>query len=75
MTCVGYGKDFSNLEIKYKISYRKRLQRLVLTTLLERRKRGDLIETFKIMEFLIMEDSFQYFFSNSKFTVKTDFKN
>ena len=31
------------------LSYRQRLQRLRLTTLLERRKLGDLIETFKII--------------------------
>ena len=31
------------------LSYRQRLQRLRLTTLLERRMRGDLIETFKII--------------------------
>ena len=31
------------------LSYRLRLQRLRLTTLLERRMRGDLIETFKII--------------------------
>ena len=34
-------------------SYKERLKKLRLTTLLERRIRGDLIETFKIMEFLI----------------------
>ena len=31
------------------LSYRQRLQRLRLTTLLERQMRGDLIETFKIV--------------------------
>ena len=31
------------------LSYRQKLQRLRLTTLLERRMRGDLIETFKII--------------------------
>ena len=31
------------------LPYRQRLQRLRLTTLLERRMRGDLIETFKIV--------------------------
>ena len=31
------------------LSYRQRLHRLRLTTLLERRKRGDLIESFKII--------------------------
>ena len=31
------------------LPYRQRLQRLRLTTLLERRMRGDLIETFKII--------------------------
>ena len=31
------------------LSYRRRLQRLRLTTLLERRMRGDLIETYKII--------------------------
>ena len=31
------------------LSYRERLQKLGLTTLIERRMRGDLIETFKIM--------------------------
>ena len=35
----------------------ERLEKLELTTSQERRMRGDLIETFKIMEFLI----FQYF--------------
>ena len=32
------------------LSYRRRLQRLRLTTLLERRIRGDLIETYKIIK-------------------------
>ena len=37
---------------------------------------GDLIETFKIMEFLIMvEFFFQNFLSNRKLTVKSEFKN
>ena len=31
------------------MTYRERLQKLDLTTLLERRARGDLIETFKIL--------------------------
>ena len=31
------------------LPYHQRLQRLRLTTLLERRMRGDLIETFKII--------------------------
>ena len=34
----------------------KRLEKLKLTTLLERRMKGDAIETFKIMEFLIIVD-------------------
>ena len=39
-------------------SYRERLEKIGLTTLLERRMRDDLIEIFKIMEFLIMTDIF-----------------
>ena len=31
------------------VSYRERLEKLNLTTLLERRMRGDLIETYKIL--------------------------
>ena len=32
------------------LSYRQRLQRLRLTTLLERQMRGDLLETFKVID-------------------------
>ena len=42
-------------------SYKKRLGKFGLTALQERRKRIDLIETFKIMEFLIMVDVLIYF--------------
>ena len=42
-------------------SYRNKLEKLELTTILEIRMRGDLIETFKIMEFLIMVDIFSIF--------------
>ena len=40
-------------------SYWERLEKIGLTTLLERRMRDDLIEIFKIMEFLIMTDIFK----------------
>ena len=46
--------------VKY-YSYSERLEKLELTTLQERKMRGDLIETFKIMEFLIMVDVFLVF--------------
>ena len=36
--------------------------------------RGDLIETFKIMEFLIRENIFQHFSSNWKSTVNVYFQ-
>ena len=39
-------------------SYSERLEKIGLTTLLERRMRDNLIEIFKIMEFLIMIDIF-----------------
>ena len=51
-------------------SYRERLEKLRWTILLQRRIRGDLLEMFKIMEFLIIK-----FFRYWKFTVKTDLKN
>ena len=38
-----------------------RLEKLRWTSLQERRMRDDLIETFKIMEFLIMQDIFSIF--------------
>ena len=52
--------DKNNKKVK-DYSYRERLERLGLTTLLERRIRGDLIETFKMIEFLIMVDIFKIF--------------
>ena len=42
-------------------SYWKRLGNLGFTTLLERRMRSNLIESFKIMEFLIMVNIFSIF--------------
>ena len=42
-------EDCQRIEGMGLLSYRQRLQRLRLTTLLERRMRGDLIETFKII--------------------------
>ena len=39
-------------------SYWERLEKLGISTLLERRMGGDLIETYKIMEFLIIVDIF-----------------
>ena len=54
----------------------ERLNKLRLTTMLERRMRSDLKETIKIMEFLFTVDIFfKYFSSNWTFTVKADFKN
>ena len=41
--------------------YREKLDKLELTTFIERRVRGNLIETFKIIEFLIMVDIFSIF--------------
>ena len=57
--------------------YRERLEKLGLTTLLERRIRGDLIETFKIIYGVSNYNGhfFQYFSLNWKFTVKADVKN
>ena len=43
-------------------SYWERLEKLGLISQLERRMRGDLIETFKIIEFLNMVDIFFFFF-------------
>ena len=48
------------MKIIKEYSYNKRLEKLGLTTLLERRT-SDLIETFKIIEFLIMVDIFSIF--------------
>ena len=46
-------------------SYRQRLQKLGLTTLLERRIKDELIETFKIIDGISNYDKlFQYFHSN-----------
>ena len=59
----------------YDYSYREKLEKLRLTIFLERRMRGDQIETIKIMEFLIIVDSFLINFLNCKFTVLIDFKN
>ena len=42
---------------------------------MEKELHGDLIETFKAMEFLILVEIFKIFSSNSKYIVKTDFKN
>ena len=61
--------------IKYKdYNFRKRLEELGLTILQERRMRSNRNEILKIMEFLIIVDFFQYFSTNWKFNVKTDFK-
>ena len=43
--------------------------------LLERRMKVNGIKTFKIMEFLIMVNFFQYFSLNWKFAIKMDLKN
>ena len=55
----------------------ERLEKLGLTSLLEKRMRGDLTETIKII-FGISTYSkhfFQFFSLNWKFTIKVDFKN
>ena len=58
-------------------SYRERLEKLGLTTSLERRMRSDLIETFAIINGISNHGRyfFQYFSSNWKISVKIDFKN
>ena len=58
-------------------SYRERLEKLGLTILLERRIRGDLIETFKIIKEISSYGRHFFlniFFLNWKFTVKAGFK-
>ena len=68
-------KEKKTLKKIFFCSYRERLEKLRLTTLLEIRMRGDRNETFKIIEFLIIRDPFFITSSNWKFTVKKDFKN
>ena len=41
--------DKTNLKKKKDYRYRERLEKLWLTTFLDRRMRGDLVETFKIL--------------------------
>jgi hypothetical protein len=45
---IGKGMDFFSSGMGF-LSYSERLQKLGLTTLLERRMRGDLIEAYKII--------------------------
>ena len=52
--------------IKKYYSYRERLEKLGLTTLLERRMRGDLIKTFKIINGI--SNYSRYFFNISSWT-------
>ena len=63
------------IKVKY-FSDEERLQKLGLTTLLERRMRNDLIETFQIINGI---SNYKRLFKNIslawKFVVKTDFKN
>ena len=54
-------------------SYIERLEKLGLTTFLERRMGSDLIDTFKIINGISnYQRNFSNFSSNWKFTVKTD---
>ncbi len=50
-------------------SYEERLKCLNLTTLLERRMRGDLIETFKIFRGLVNYGKNQFIFSRSGYNI------
>ena len=72
--------DKNNFKKRVKdCSYRERLEKLGSTTLLKRRMRGNLSETFKIREFLIMVNIFQCFSSKenllSRQTSKTKSTN
>ena len=58
--------DKNNKKVKKNYGYWEKQEILGLTTLLKRRKRGDLIETFKRMEFLIMVDIFLIFLFETK---------
>ena len=55
-------------------NHRERLEKLGWTTLLERRMKGDLIESFKIINGISNNGrhSLNHFSSNWKFTVKID---
>ena len=54
-------RDKNNEKNKKKCSYKESLKKLGSTILQIRRIRGDLIKTFKIMEFLLIVDIFPYF--------------
>ena len=56
------------LRRKKDYNYRERLKKLGLTISTERRMRGDLAETLRIMEFLIMTDIFVIFLFDSQNT-------
>ena len=64
----------SNKKVK-DYHYKKRLKKLGLTILLESRMEGDLIETFKVVRFLVMVDIFLKFLLEQEIYCPDRFKN